>query len=248
MELVLKYGVDAIFVIIFITNVFSSYRRGLLKCILSLVCIVVALFAAFNYSQPAAEWAYDNLLSERIVHELDEAIAEGFLSQNAVDTVQQTIETVPSFLLKQLGDFGIDADALSKQIASLELSSQDTAEKISEQIIRPGALVLLKLLCYILIFVLVRFVLGCIIGLITKLPMPMLFKAANKWLGGAIGVVKGGVIIIALSLLLNAFTDFIEPDSQLAFACENSRICTALNDFGIADLKDIEIDFENLLN
>ncbi|MBQ3602764.1 MAG: CvpA family protein [Clostridia bacterium] len=248
MELILEYGVDAALIIIFLATVLNSYRRGLLRCLLSLVCVIVALFAAFNYSQPAAEWTYDNLLSERIVSELDEAITEGFSSKTAADTVQQTIEAVPSFLLKQLDEFGIDTDALSKQIASLELSSQDTAEKISEQIIRPGALVLLKLLCYILIFVLVRFASGCIIGLIIKLPMPMLFKAANKWLGGAIGVVKGGVIVIALSLLLNALAGLAEPEFKLAVACENSRICTALNEFGIADLKEIEIDFENLFN
>lgn len=248
MELIISYGIDALLLIIFVSNVVSSYRRGFLRCLLSLACVVIAIFAAFNYSQPAAEWAYDNVLSDKIVYELEQAIDEGFSSQTAADTVMQTIEMIPNVLLAQLNEFGIDVDALSKQIAGLELSSHDTAEKISEQIIKPGSLVLLKLLCYILIFTVVRFVSGFIIGLITKLPMPMLFKAANKWLGGAVGIVKGGVIVIVLSMLVGAFAGFAESDGQLAAAYESSRICTALRDFGMADLTEIEFDFENLLN
>ena len=248
MELIISYAIDAILLIILITNVLDSYRRGFVRCILSLVCVVVALLAAFNYSQPAAEWTYDNLLEDRIVYEVEEALNEGFSSKTAADTVNQAIDMIPDILTAQLTEFGIDINALSKEIASLELSAQDTAEKISEQIIRPGSLVLLKLLCYILIFVAVRFVLGLVVGLITKLPMPTLFKAADKWLGGAVGVVKGGLIVLTLCLLLNAFTGLVKPDGQFAAAYDSSRICKAVGELGVADFTEIDIDIENLLN
>lgn len=248
MDILMNYGIDAVLVIIFLSNVIGSYRRGFIRCLLSLACVGIAIFAAFNFSQPAAEWSYDNIMSDKIVYELEEAINEGFSSQTAADTVMQTIEMIPDVLLTQLEEFGIDTDALSEQIASLELSSHDTAEKISQQIIRPGALVLLKLLCYILIFVVVRFATGCIIGLIIKLPMPKLFKAANRWLGGAIGLVKGGLIVIVLSMLISAFAGFDEPGGQLSAAYDNSRICTALDEFGIADITEMDINFDNILN
>ncbi len=248
MQILIDYGIDLILIIVLLSNIIGSYRRGFFKCLVSLVCVIVALFAALNYSQPLAEWSYDNIMADKVVQQVEKSLNDGFSSQVAADTVNQVIDMIPELLTKQLTEFGIDTDSLSGQIASLELSSHDTAEKISEQIIRPGSLVLLKLLCYILIFVVVRLVLGCILGLITKLPMPSLLKTADRWLGGVLGALKGGVIVIMLCMLLTALSGFVKADSEVATVYENSRICAALNDFGIADLTEMDFDIDSLLN
>lgn len=244
MEYVLEYGVDALLIILVIITVADSARRGFLRCVLSLVCVAVALFAAFRFSQPAAEWSYDNLLSEPIESKVSQALTEGFDSESAAQTVIQTIDMIPEVLTSQLSDFGVDIDSLSDQIASLKLSPDDTAQKISVEIIRPGALVLLKLICYILIFIAVRFILGLFIGLIDKLPSPAILQSANKWLGAGLGAVKGVILAFVLCLLLNALSGLFDSSGQIGIALENSRICQAVSNLGAPDLSSIDFDFE----
>lgn len=242
MELILKYAVDGVLVVVFLSTVLNSARRGFVRCVLSLVCVAVALVAALNFSQPAAEWSYDNLFSAPIEQKVAQALEEGFNSETAAQTVIQTIEMIPEVLTSQLTEFGIDVEALSEQIASLKLTPDDTAHKISVQIIRPGALVLLKLICYIIIFVAVRFVLGLLIGLVSRLPAPRIIHKADKWLGGVLGVVKGAVLVMVLCLLLNALLGLIAHESEVYAVIDSSVICRAVSNLGAPDLSAINIE------
>ena len=63
MEIFVKYSVDAILLILLVTNILDSARRGFFRCVLSLVCVFVAIIASVTFSQPLAEWSYDNIFS-----------------------------------------------------------------------------------------------------------------------------------------------------------------------------------------
>ncbi len=241
MEFFINYSIDIVLIIVLVTNIFDSARKGFLRCVLSLVCVFVSLFAALHYSAPAAEWAYDNLLAERIVSEVEEKIDEGLSSEVAADTVLVATEMIPEFLAESIKELGIDIDALSAEISALQLSSGDTALKISEQIIRPGALVLLKLVCYILIYLAVRFVLGLIVGLIDKIPSLPVIGHMNKWLGAALGTVKGVVIVFVLCVLINALASIVKP-SEFEMALQSSRICAAVAEFKALNLTEFNFD------
>ena len=46
MEIFVKYSIDAILLIVLITNILDSARKGFFRCILSLVCVVAAIIAS----------------------------------------------------------------------------------------------------------------------------------------------------------------------------------------------------------
>ncbi len=243
-SLLLAFGIDALLIIVFAVSIISSMRRGFLSCILSLVCAAVALFAAINLSQPASEWTYDNVLSGYVVNEVEKAMTEGFDSQAAASTVSQVIEMIPDMIVNQLEDFGIDIGELSKNISEMQLSAKDTAEKISYDIIRPGALVLLKMLCFVLLFVAIRFVLGILSRFVEKVAKLPLLKGANRTLGALVGAIKGVVIAVALCMLANFLAALSGEDSTVAVCVENSRICNAVSSFEFSDLG--KIDFTQI--
>ncbi len=245
MEFAVKYTIDIVLIIIVVTSILDSARRGFIRCVLSLVCAAVALAAAVQFSQPFAEAVYDNFLSDIVVEQVEQRIPDGINSNIAVDTVTQTIEMLPEYLIEQVKGLGVDIRAFSDYISSLELSAQDTAREISEKIVRPGALVLLKLVCYILIFIAVRFVLGFAVGLIDKFASLPILGHVNKWLGGALGCMKGVVFVLVLSTLLNAFGSLVRSNAEFenfAMAIKSSRICSAVSELGLADLTEIDLD------
>ncbi len=247
MELFIKYSIDAVLIIILVTNVLDSARKGFFKCVLSLICVIAAVIASVSFSQPLAEWSYDNLFSERIEAEVEQALSQGINSDSVADTVTSTLEMIPGVLSTQLDELGIDIDSLTQKIASLELSAADTAEKVSSDIIRPAALVLLKLVCYILIFIAVSFVLRCIIGLIDKLPAPGIFRRANKLLGAALGAVKGVILVLVISLFINACSLWLSDSNEISLAIESSKICSLVGELGEPDISAIDIDIDNII-
>ncbi len=231
MELLINYGIDVILAVLFIATVIGSAQKGFFKCVLSLICTVAALFAALSLSQPAAEIVYDNILEEKIVDEIQTSIGDKFNPQTAVETVKAVIEMIPEYLLEPAKDLGVDIQAVSDEISGLKLSAEDTALELSKQVIRPGALVLLKLVCYILIYLIVRTVLGWIVSLFNNLPAPKLFKKANKLLGAGLGAVKGVVIVLMLSFAVNALAAVVNDGSDLDKALDSSRICAVIREF-----------------
>ena len=56
MDLLIKFGVDIALIIVLISNVIGSMRKGFLKCILSLVCVIVALVAATTFNEPVGKY------------------------------------------------------------------------------------------------------------------------------------------------------------------------------------------------
>ncbi len=247
MEIFVKYSVDAILLILLITNILDSARKGFFRCVLSLVCVFAAIFASVTFSQPLAEWSYDNIFSVQIEAEIEQALEDGINSSSVARAVTSVLEVIPGVLTTQLEEMGIDINALTENISSLELSASDTAEKVSADIIRPAALVLLKMICYVLIFIAVRFVLGLIIGLIDKLPAPKLFRRANKWLGAALGTVKGVILVLVICLFINACSGLFRNNEMLSASVENSRICSWVSELGEPDLDAIKSDINSIV-
>lgn len=247
MEIFVKYSVDAILLILLITNILDSARKGFFRCVLSLVCVFAAIFASVTFSQLLAEWSYDNIFSAQIEAEIEQALEDGINSSSVARAVTSVLEVIPGVLTTQLEEMGIDINALTENISSLELSASDTAEKVSADIIRPAALVLLKMICYVLIFIAVRFVLGLIIGLIDKLPAPKLFRRANKWLGAALGTVKGVILVLVICLFINACSGLFRNNEMLSASVENSRICSWVSELGEPDLDAIKSDINSIV-
>lgn len=232
MDYFVKYAVDAALVIILVINILSSARKGFLRCVLSLVCVLVAIFAAVNYSDDLAQWSYDNIFDSFVASKIEQEIPDGFSSKDAAQAINQAVDYIPQWLTEQLKDIGIDIDAVSKQIASKSENGATAAEQISQEIIRPAALVLLKMVAYLVIFTVVRLALGLLINLVDKFAKLPLLRQTNRLLGGAVGALEGAVIVIIISLFLNmavAITDY--NSDKFTQAVENSKIVNIISNF-----------------
>ncbi len=230
MQLIINYGIDAVLLILLLLSIVSSMRKGFLKCVLSLICAVAALTVAASFNEAAAEWCYDNVLSEIVVSNVEKSINETADTENIGSVIEGVVETVPEFITIQLTKLGVDPLDLSERISQLQLSTEDAAEKISKEIIRPGVLVLLRLVLYLIIYWIVRFVLGLFSGFICKIADLPILKQVNKWLGAATGVFKGLLIIVSLTIIFSFCEELLKSTNVFALAIENSRICDIIEE------------------
>lgn len=220
MELLIKYGIDAVLTVVLVVCVVVSMKKGFLKGILSLVCVIVSVLAATSLSGPLAEWCYDSFLDGAVTSKLEETMTEGLVSVDS--TVAQSI---PDFLLESISQLGIDVGSVTESIESLGLSTHDTAQKISVQIIRPAAVVILRILAYLLIFALVRFLTGLIAGGLSRVAKLPFLKDVNKWLGVVLGIIKGLFLVFSVCIVLNLCADVMKNTDVFVKAIENSNIC-----------------------
>ena len=230
MQFFVQYGIDAILVLLLLLTVVISAQKGFIKCVLSLVCVVAAMLLASEFSKPAADWCYDNILSDIVVSKVEKSINIGYDSQSVTLTVEEIIDTLPDFIDVQLTKLGIDLNVLSENIAQLQLSTEDTAKKISDEIIRPGIIVLLNLIIYLLIFISVRLILGFLSRIIIKIADLPVLKQTNKTLGALAGVIKGLALIVTLSFVFNFLSELLKNTNVFVQSIENSRICDIIKD------------------
>ena len=225
MQFLTQYGIDAFLIILLLLTVIISVRKGFVKCVVSLICVVVAMLAASSFNEPAAEWCYDNIVSDIVVSKVEESIDKSSDAHSVDLMISEVIDNVPDFIAVQLTKLGLDIDVLSENISQLQLSTEDTARKISDELIRPGIIVLLNLVFYLIIFIVVRLISCFLSGIIVKIADLPVFKQANKTLGALVGVIKGLVLIVTLSFVFNFLSELLKNTNVFVQAIENSHIC-----------------------
>lgn len=221
---------DIILILIMVITMIRSMRKGFLRCVLSLVCVVVAVIGASALCKPAAEWCYDNIADAVVVNSIKSELDSFLNDDSGTNAVKSAVESVPTVVIDQLDSLGLDLESLINGITELDLSSEETAVQISQQIVRPGALIVLRLICYLILFLIIRFICGIATNIIHRVLNVTPLKKANKFLGAILGLAKGAAIIIAVALLLNLYVSIVKDNDVLNQAIEFSHICGIIND------------------
>ncbi len=227
---------DIILILIVVITMIRSMRKGFLRCVLSLICVVIAVVGASSLCKPAAEWCYDNIVDTIVVNSIQTKLDNFLDGDSGVNAVKAAVESVPSVVIDQLDVLALDLDSLITGITELDLSAEETAVQISKQIVRPGALIVLRLICYLILFFIIRFVCGIVTNIIHRLLNITPLKKVNKFLGAILGLAKGAATVVAVVLLLNLYVSIVKDNNVLNQAIEFSYICDIINDVDLISL------------
>ena len=230
MEFLLTYAVDFILLVIFVTSVFSVIRKGFLQGILSLIALFIALVTANFANVPAAEWCYDNLLSDYIAETVESSIPTDTDSIDFNTSVKSFLDSLPVFVVVQLDVQDVDIDASLNELCNEKLSSDRVAEEISNQLIRPGIIMLLRLVFFLVIFIGLRFLFGIVIRVVSKIANLPLLRPINKFLGIFLGLFEGLFSVYSLTIILGFISQLLNSSNEIAQAIENSLICDIIGE------------------
>lgn len=211
--------VDLAIVGVMLLAFFVGYSKGIFITLVNVirygVGLFLCMFVSSNYSQPF----YDSFVKERIVKRLSDSVVTSANIDEVLANLNKSVDALPELVKK-----GIDLSSLSFS------SGDDISSLIADNVFEPVALVLVKVLLFVLTFVVFFGVTGLIIHHIRKKNKKKrkdkehksTLKTFDRILGGLFGLVKGALIVFI-------FVSVVSAASQLDGLRDNVVINTALN-------------------
>ncbi len=208
----MSWILDIGLVIVFALCVWRGHRKGLIKALTGVIAFLLAAAVALLLSTVVAGIVYDKTVEPPVVTAIEEVLGEGgSLAQGA----DKALEALPAFLQNLLEK----ADIVSGQDIVGKLTDQaDTtsfAQQISDQVVRPPAMKLLKAICTLLLFIvglLAAHIALRLLNVLAKLP---LLKQLNKSLGLVAGVLSGVLWVLFFSCVLQVVAAVSGPDAVI---------------------------------
>lgn len=196
--------IDIFLIALFILFIFLGVRNGFVRSALGMVAVAVAAISAVWLSGPVAQAVYDGFFKASIETAIAAQLPDISSAQSTVDNTQTIIASIPEAFVNAASSIGIDVSAIAEQAGSFDFSAANVAAEITESVAQPVAVALLKIVSFVLIFLIIDVVLQFVVSGISKFFKLPVLKTFNRFLGGAVGAVKGVFFVVTLALLLNA--------------------------------------------
>lgn len=176
-------------------------RQGFLQSLARVAIIIVALLGAAwlaeHLADPAAKWL-EPMLTEKIQQQMD---GQGAAADDPSLAAAGLLET-----------FGFSGEALDKLVERATEKAQEVGQTLLSAVVstvlRSVAYAVVYLVSFLLLLLLLRLLLAPL-HLFTKLPV---VHGINAVMGGALGLVKGALLLFFAVWLLRRFQIWITPE------------------------------------
>ena len=176
-------------------------RQGFLQSLARVAIIIVALLGAAwlaeHLADPAAKWL-EPMLTEKIQQQMDGQAAAADDPSLAAAGLLET--------------FGFSGEALDKLVESATEKAQEVGQTLLSAVVstvlRSVAYAVVYLVSFLLLLLLLRLLLAPL-HLFTKLPV---VHGINAVMGGALGLVKGALLLFFAVWLLRRLQSWITPE------------------------------------
>ncbi len=190
---------DLTAIAIILVFTFISAKKGFVRSLIEIVGLVLVIMLANAVSTPLANATYDKLIQPSIIEAGEKLVAE-----NQTDIVL-AVDVLPGFLQKILGDTDVLNDFKTQASAQIGKGVTNGVAVASQSVIKPVVANVISILYSLIIITVLLFVVHFLARVINKLFSFSLIGKANLVLGGALGLIKGVIIIYLICYLVNLF-------------------------------------------
>lgn len=186
--------VDLIVILIIGLSVLVGYKKGLTKCILKLLTAFIAIIVAVIVYKPVADFFIDNTT-------IDENIQLSFerIMNNTEGNQSENHELISE-------DSGIPKPIVQYLNNNVDKNIESKKEEAISVVSRSAALIIVKIACFILLYLLAKIILRILVvlaDLVAKLP---LIKQFNEIGGLLYGLVEGVFLVLIIMTAVSVFT------------------------------------------
>ena len=203
---------DIILIIVILATALMGVKKGLIRTVLDLAAVAVSLFAAAKLAQLAAGYIYNSYVRDSVINAVVERIPAG-----AINSVSQVVSALPDTAQSLITTFGFE-------IPEVALDANATASLIVTKYVEPFLLTGMNVMCAVLIFIILSFILKLIIKIADSGVKKTALKTPNLILGGVLGAAKGCVYAGVLASALMSVAALL-PETNLSDAAAGSKIC-----------------------
>ncbi|HBL41190.1 MAG TPA: hypothetical protein DDY98_06330 [Ruminococcaceae bacterium] len=226
MDFLMEYGVDIGLVAVLIVAIFANARKGFVRAVLTLAAVVLAFGFAQKAAEPVASWSYDTFFNKAVCEKITEKAADFSTGKTTRQIVNEVSLLMPQYLGDVMEDMGADLSAPSNPTEASDDANSIPAQQISDSIVKPAAMVLLKMVCTLLCFAMIMALFRVLIHFACKVVKLPVLRTADRALGGVLGLIKGIIIVYLLSMLCGLVAQ-VTVQPQVKQAIEQSKIVSA---------------------
>jgi len=190
---------DIIIAGIIILCIYTGYKKGLVRSVMSLASFIIAFIMARIFSPPLSDFMYSNWIKPKFVsgavERIDEILGNVSLEHMAGDPNR------PESFTNLLKSYGVGLPDINKWISEAASKGADNLnEHIAENLVEPVAKGASDFIAFIAVLIAALILLKIVTGLIdriVKLPgLNLLNKAGGIILGGIYGMVSSVIFAI----------------------------------------------------
>lgn len=220
---------DLIFIGIIVLAFVAGWHKGAAKTLLSLGAFVAALVVAILLSRPLSQLIYSTFFESALENRIEQFVVQSPAGAVAFESAA-FLASLPKMLFEMLSRFGRTEHLTSNSFASYA-DSESSATAMVEDMVSPVITAIISGIVCILLFIVLRLLLGGISKGIAKVFRLPLLRFPDSLLGGAMGILKGILIIVAILVLLELLYPFLyHPISFVYTGMGNSLIVNFLSE------------------
>jgi len=219
----MTYIVDILLLLAFSGMVLVGAVKGFIKSVLGMAAIMAAFLLAYQLSPVLAPVVYDAFLSERVYETIETKLVDASGATDAARQVSAVLASIPDYAVSIAASIGIDTAGITEKVNGLDNSSAAIARELADNVAAPVITAVTQAVLFVLLLVVSYILLMIVVKLIDKFFKLPVLTTANKILGGALGAVKGVILVFLLCVILEIFFG-AGNDSFLSGAVESSKI------------------------
>lgn len=186
---------DIVLALLFVLIVADGYRKGFIKSLLGLACVLIAAVCASLLTPPVSAWLSDKYVEDAVKDTVSSSIHTVIDDSDSTDKSEGLFSAIDKFVI---GDSGAATDKYVSQILDSTLSD-DAVDSVSGEIAKTISRPLCNSAAFFIIFIisslLVRIVASLLDG-VFRLPV---LKQANKLLGLVFGLLCALIFMMVVS-------------------------------------------------
>ncbi len=227
--------IDIILIAIFIVSAYFALKKGLIGTLFSLLGTVVAIVLAVMLSSPVSGFIDNEFVNPSVKQYIMEAVDSSSVGKsyeealNSIDVASQ-IEKMPTELKSVLELAGIDTNDIISAANSITDNSNSAKDELINRIAAPISGTISRVIALIVLFIILSIGLWVVAKLLTAVFNALPLAGTVNKVGGLIfGILRGFIIVFAVSVLFSAVSKSVDPDSNSFFSKKTIDSTIVLN-------------------
>lgn len=212
--------IDLAFIVIAALMIIAGACRGFMVSLLSMLRLIVGIPLAYFVSDMYYAQLYNRFVKEIAYNNVLEELSQTQSVESIISNVKELTASLPEVFTKDIDFAGA-------------LSLEEISRVITDSVIEPIALVIIRILIFAAIFIAFYIITGIIILAVkrTRKKEHAPFKKTDYVLGGAFGLVKALAVIFTAATIISYISGIIPQDNSFIKQAESSYALEFINTY-----------------
>ncbi len=226
----MAYILDGAVILVLILAIIIGYKRGFVKALIKLAGCIAAVVLASALSTVLAGGIFDAFIGPKLEQTLVSQIQTAD-SSTIVTAVEDAMDKMPGIVTNTLQSFGLGTP--EQIVGSIGNAVNDSAETVADVVVtkvfRPIAVLLLRALCFFLLFAALMIVVSFVARAISHIFKLPILKQMNGIGGALVGAVEGAVLVLVAVTVVQLIATSSKPDAAITQTdVENTILVSAI--------------------